>query len=363
MKNHDDSMQKNKWIPLWIDKWIFGATRTELCPDERAVWIDLMAIAAKDNGHIRANPTTPYSTQQLAGFLCITEELLLRTLQRCLETNKIEEIFIDRQKEEFFAGYRIINWAKYQLSKRYKRKFEIAKLETASSSGNPELCSGKAELCSGKAELCSGKAELLALCPLSEQYKRKFEIAKLETASGSGGKVAFFSILREKKRREEKKSEEKKSEEKKSNIEEKKREEKKREENILGEIGKKYRNGSGKTETLALSLRFIKPAIQEIINYCQKRKNNINPQIFFNFYESKNWMIGKNKMKNWQAAIRTWEQLDRSGKQLRNDTEIIRKRTEVEITPKPTDNEIKKNQEKIKELIHSLNHKMPGEEK
>lgn len=52
---------------------------------------------------------------------------------------------------------------------------------------------------------------------------------------------------------------------------------------------------------------FTPPTIDEITQYCKERNNNISPQAFFDFYESKNWMIGKNKMKNWKAAIRTWE--------------------------------------------------------
>ena len=53
--------------------------------------------------------------------------------------------------------------------------------------------------------------------------------------------------------------------------------------------------------------RFITPTIDEIKAYCSQRKNSINADYFFHFYESKNWMIGKNKMKNWKAAIITWE--------------------------------------------------------
>ncbi|NMC87813.1 MAG: hypothetical protein GYA69_05225 [Candidatus Moranbacteria bacterium] len=55
------------------------------------------------------------------------------------------------------------------------------------------------------------------------------------------------------------------------------------------------------------SLRFVPPSLQEIENYCLERKNRISPQGFFDFYESKGWMIGKNRMKDWRAAIRTWE--------------------------------------------------------
>lgn len=55
------------------------------------------------------------------------------------------------------------------------------------------------------------------------------------------------------------------------------------------------------------TVRFAKPAIDEILNYCQERGNNIEAEQFFDFYESKNWMIGKTKMKDYKAAIRTWE--------------------------------------------------------
>lgn len=52
---------------------------------------------------------------------------------------------------------------------------------------------------------------------------------------------------------------------------------------------------------------FKKPTIDEIKEYCLERKNDIDPDMFYNFYESKDWMIGKNKMKDWKACIRTWE--------------------------------------------------------
>lgn len=52
---------------------------------------------------------------------------------------------------------------------------------------------------------------------------------------------------------------------------------------------------------------FKKPTLEEVETYCQERKNGIDPQSFIDFYESKGWLIGKNKMKDWKAAIRTWE--------------------------------------------------------
>lgn len=56
------------------------------------------------------------------------------------------------------------------------------------------------------------------------------------------------------------------------------------------------------------SPRFIKPTVEEIRAYCTERQNHLDAQSFFDFYESKGWMIGKDKMKDWRACIRTWEQ-------------------------------------------------------
>ena len=52
---------------------------------------------------------------------------------------------------------------------------------------------------------------------------------------------------------------------------------------------------------------FIIPTIEEIDEYCRERNNNVDANKFFNFYESKGWMVGKNKMKDWKASVRTWE--------------------------------------------------------
>lgn len=52
---------------------------------------------------------------------------------------------------------------------------------------------------------------------------------------------------------------------------------------------------------------FVKPTIEEINQYCQERNNSINAEAFYDFYESKDWYVGKNKMKDWKACVRTWE--------------------------------------------------------
>ena len=53
--------------------------------------------------------------------------------------------------------------------------------------------------------------------------------------------------------------------------------------------------------------RFEKPTLSEIKQYCIERNNNINAEQFFDYYESNGWKVGKNSMKDWKAAVRTWE--------------------------------------------------------
>lgn len=52
---------------------------------------------------------------------------------------------------------------------------------------------------------------------------------------------------------------------------------------------------------------FVKPSVDEVREYCSERNNGIDAQSFFDFYESKGWMIGNGRMKDWKAAVRTWE--------------------------------------------------------
>ena len=56
-----------------------------------------------------------------------------------------------------------------------------------------------------------------------------------------------------------------------------------------------------------ISRTFKPPTLEQVQTYCEDRCNHVDPEQFLDFYESKDWMIGKNKMKNWQAAVRTWE--------------------------------------------------------
>lgn len=53
--------------------------------------------------------------------------------------------------------------------------------------------------------------------------------------------------------------------------------------------------------------RFKAPTVDEVRAYCKERGNDVDAEHFVSYYESNGWMVGKNSMKDWMAAVRTWE--------------------------------------------------------
>lgn len=84
-------------------------------------------------------------------------------------------------------------------------------------------------------------------------------------------------------------------------------------------IANDSKNGNTKTETETNTLpsndgkskkrarAFVPPTVDEVREYCVKRGNRVDPQRFVDFYESKGWKVGNQPMKDWKAAVRTWE--------------------------------------------------------
>lgn len=54
--------------------------------------------------------------------------------------------------------------------------------------------------------------------------------------------------------------------------------------------------------------RFSPPSLDEVRAYIAERGSSVDAQQFIDFYSCKGWMVGKNRMKDWKAAVRTWEQ-------------------------------------------------------
>lgn len=73
-----------------------------------------------------------------------------------------------------------------------------------------------------------------------------------------------------------------------------------------------YGGTDSNLETTRASKNFIPPSVEEVKAYCEERNNGIDATAFIDFYTAKGWLIGKNKMKDWKAAVRTWERHEHS---------------------------------------------------
>jgi hypothetical protein len=62
--------------------------------------------------------------------------------------------------------------------------------------------------------------------------------------------------------------------------------------------------------------KFMPPTVEEVAEYCMERNNGIDAEQFVDFYASKGWKVGRDKMTDWKASVRTWE---RRHKQSRED--------------------------------------------
>ena len=65
-----------------------------------------------------------------------------------------------------------------------------------------------------------------------------------------------------------------------------------------------------------------KPSLEEVSTYCSERKNSVDPQKFCDYYAANGWKVGRNAMKDWRAAIRTWEKngfQNGNGKETKHD--------------------------------------------
>lgn len=76
--------------------------------------------------------------------------------------------------------------------------------------------------------------------------------------------------------------------------------------NAINKVNKVSKVSKVNKETDSAS-KFLKPTLKQVEAYCSERKNNINPEQWFAYYEANGWKVGKNPMRNWKAAIVTWE--------------------------------------------------------
>jgi hypothetical protein len=84
--------------------------------------------------------------------------------------------------------------------------------------------------------------------------------------------------------------------------------------------------------------KFKKPSLKQIKDYCNSIVAKINPETFFNHYEAIGWKVGKNPMKDWEAAVRGWNS---------------REKDKANTKPTKTDNIIAKSMEVAQDFINS----------
>ena len=77
--------------------------------------------------------------------------------------------------------------------------------------------------------------------------------------------------------------------------------------------------------------RFLPPSLEEVKQYCIERRNSVNAEQFIDFYTANGWKVGKNSMKDWKAAVRTWERNGIQNKGVREFTEAEKADTEAFI--------------------------------
>lgn len=84
--------------------------------------------------------------------------------------------------------------------------------------------------------------------------------------------------------------------------------------------------------------RFIPPTVEEVKSYCIERGNKVDAERFVDYYTANGWQVGKSKMKDWKAAVRTWERnnfnnKDDGAKYGKNGIRLKENATDEEIVP------------------------------
>lgn len=108
----------------------------------------------------------------------------------------------------------------------------------------------------------------------------------------------------------------------------------------------------GKVIKTSVGKNFVPPTVSDVSVYCTERKNKVDAETFVDFYTSKNWYVGKSKMKDWKACIRTWEKGNKNTSGKRNDREDVLPTFYTEQPTTIADTDVEK--EKMKERLKAL---------
>jgi hypothetical protein len=128
------------YFKVYSENYLWGSTRSELKPDERSVWFDLLSLASLNYGFVEC-----FSRDQLAQQLVISRELLDRSIKKFIEYKKIKRKYSKREKKEIFF---LVKWDHYQAdylkkgakeSTTYREKRRSDKIEESAAKNQPIL--------------------------------------------------------------------------------------------------------------------------------------------------------------------------------------------------------------------------------
>lgn len=113
-----------------------------------------------------------------------------------------------------------------------------------------------------------------------------------------------------------------------------------------GELEKEIDIEKDKERNIKERNRFTPPTLEEVKEYCNERHNKVDAERFIDFYSAKGWMVGKNKMKDWKACIRTWEKRESAGKEVL--PKYMNEPKQKKVSDEATLNELKEEIERLR---------------
>lgn len=223
-----------------------------------AVWFELLDLSGKcnNNGFLVNNEIAYQSYEDIAIMLDRDEEEIELCMKYYLSNNMIE--IIDN-------CYCLANWCKYQNVDGLEKIKEKNRLRVAKHRENQKLLLGNS-----KENECNVTSNVTVMLPSQDIY-----ISNSNSISNSNNNI-----------------------------------------NIKEDL-----YNSEVEDVPTKSKKFVKPTMEEIKDYClNERKNNVDYEKFYAYYESNGWKVGKNPMKNWKACVITWERTSNNASGTKNES-------------------------------------------
>ena len=289
-------MNSLRWIKLRTDLFSDPDLRLLLMrPDGRdcvLVWQLLLTLAGRSNDHGRIwrREGLPYTPAHLAAMLYADEHLIESSLAALEEAGLVEEedgvLVIPDWDDEQVAGVEeeLNRTATRERVRRYRQRTAASEdtLSSAPAASDPNeqdpeagaVCETQTADCPedlnpGIAVSEAGNAGSCSLEPESEPWNGSSVTCNGQSVTCNAASVTCNADVTPIEREIERETEKKRERESRA--------------------------------------RFVPPTVKEVAAYCRQRGNRIDPERFVDYYTANGWLVGKNRMKDWRAAVRNWE--------------------------------------------------------